>query len=181
MDPAWSARKRQPQCVSTAGTYYYDPDAGSPELYVHLSDGSDPAIPRCPRPSRCTCRVRAVIHPALGPEKLVDGGFEAWTGKGNATHWTEVTGSGATVEWVDSAIRGYGSQKSAHLTITSTAAASPGEKITNGAVVSGALYRPAGELQDQWSRGQRPRRDQHELHHQRRARDDYRDERPGPC
>lgn len=141
VDPSLVRAETAALCVSTAGTYYYDPDAGSPELYVHLTDGSDPGSTEVSAAFALYLSDRAVIHPALGPEKLVDGGFETWTSSTNATYWTESAPAGATVQWSLDYVRGYGSQRAVRLTYSS---AVPSEKITNGATVSGALYRLAG-------------------------------------
>lgn len=89
------------QVVSVAGTYSYDPHDPSadarwgdgftrwgdgvtrwgvyPRLYVHLEDGSDPALTAVSAHLGIFIATRAVVHPTLGPD--------LFGGQGYFTEW----------------------------------------------------------------------------------------------
>jgi hypothetical protein len=103
-------------CDSTPGTYYYDVtgntavgkwddgstqwDDGStqwdqfPALYVHLTDGTDPSAQGVEAEFLLPFATNAGVHPSLGPNRIVNGGFENWTGAA-LDSWT-AGGSGGT-------------------------------------------------------------------------------------
>ena len=79
------------------GTFYVD--ASEPGLsgavadlvYVRLSDSSDPSSTNVMLILAFYVGTCGVTLPVLGPNKLVDGGLEAWTTATNLTNWTEET------------------------------------------------------------------------------------------
>jgi len=100
------------ECVSAAGTYFYDPDEAadsarwddgvstwdgggrwdrSPKLYLHLTSGANPAEAGAVAELGCYFSGVGDVHPDLGPDKLVGGDFESWPTPVEAEGWTSET------------------------------------------------------------------------------------------
>lgn len=79
-----------------AGTYYFDADASAASfLYARLSDSSSPANVSVLATFGFYFGSTRVVQPTLGPDKVVDGGFEVWTNPTTLTNWsTTLVGSG---------------------------------------------------------------------------------------
>lgn len=152
-------------CVSTPGTYFYDPEASFtqaarwddgvtfwddgvtlwdqvPKLYVHLTDNSSPSSTTVAASYGYFFSMRGVVHPRLGPDKLTDGGVEVWTSSSNLTSFTEVTsGVGWAVRQVTSSpIKGASSAAFDYGTVSGQATAYQ----DSVPAVAGKLYRVAG-------------------------------------
>jgi hypothetical protein len=65
-------------CSSIAGSFFYKPDEAAPVLYVHLPDGSDPTLTTVVAALPFYYGTKGVVHPALGSNKVTNGGFETW-------------------------------------------------------------------------------------------------------
>lgn len=112
-------------CQATPGSYFYDPDQvfSSPqlvfdtgafdsglywdqfaELYVHLSDGSDPTLTTVVANFGLYFASRAMIQPNLGPTLLVDGDFENWTNPTTPSSWSiGAVGDAVSFQWDNTA------------------------------------------------------------------------------
>lgn len=66
-------------------------------LYVRLADSSNPNNTTVVAQVGFHFADIGVHHPSLGAEMLTDGDFEVWSSATNLTNWTEVLGSGFTV------------------------------------------------------------------------------------
>jgi hypothetical protein len=81
----------------TAGTFYFDADSqASSLLYIRMPDSSVPGSDQTVWAifGFYYGNVR-VVHPTLGPDKLVDGPLEVWSSATALTNWTTVS-SGAS-------------------------------------------------------------------------------------
>lgn len=159
----------QAACASTTGTFYFsgedaailgspawdDPsgvwDTVSPfwdlyppaELYVHLPADADPN----------SMTVVALLafnlsgggaspsdaHPTLGPNLLLNGGFESWASASDANNWTETAPAGTSVAREASIVRG--GVYSAKLTTNGFATVKEAQTVT---LISGRRYRLSG-------------------------------------
>jgi len=139
-----------------AGEFYADIDSwtetgtiesnGGPTIYVRLPDSGDPANTTVVAMLLFTFGTKGEVHPWLGPEKLLNGGFESWASATDANDWTETPfGSGTSIDREAVIVRsGSFSARLSHV-------ASPDGAIDDLAqtrtFVPGKFYRLAGYYQ----------------------------------
>jgi hypothetical protein len=82
-------------CRATNNTYWWDET--NARVYVRLGAGTDPTGTDVLALLSFCVGSDPVVHPSLGPEKLVDGGLDVWTTDTNLTNWEEDTSGGGSV------------------------------------------------------------------------------------
>lgn len=116
IDPSLVRVETVAECRSTEGTYFYDPevvfdqdllfwddgisqwDSGQKwdqftQLFVHLTGDFNPDETTIVAVHSFNFAPKGMVQPRFGPSKLLNGGFENWTG-GEADDWVVVEGSG---------------------------------------------------------------------------------------
>lgn len=147
-------------CIATTGTFFYDPDElfdhpafgwnigvnwndgywwnQFSKVYIHLEDASDPGNTSVVVAFGFYFSGRGQVHPALGPDKLTDGGLENWADATTLSDWAK---DGATTTTRVDALR------AGSYACEITGAADGGIKEATLSVEAGALYRLSGAYQ----------------------------------